>query len=187
MKPVARITLLLTVALSLLVAVPSAEAKAPRGFFGVIDFLPPNNLSQPARDDMYALMQNSGVESVRSLFYWANTETSKGVYNWTALDRAVGLSSSHGLTTLATVQGTPRWASTQPSRGDYATYPPKRLADYQDVHQGPDRPLRPQGHLLDGESHDPEAPHPRVADLERAVGQLLPERQELPRATTPRC
>ncbi len=131
MKPVARITLLLTVALSLLVAVPSAEAKAPRGFFGVIDFLPPNNLSQPARDDMYALMQNSGVESVRSLFYWANTETSKGVYNWTALDRAVGLSSSHGLTTLATVQGTPRWASAQPSRGDYATYPPKRLADYQ--------------------------------------------------------
>ena len=65
----------------------TSQAKAPRGFFGAIDFLPPNNLSQPQRDDMYALMHDSGVESVRSFFAWSNVETAKGTYNWTGLDR----------------------------------------------------------------------------------------------------
>ena len=72
---------------------------------------------------MYALMRDSGVESVRSLFLWANVETAKGVYNWTGTDRAVGLHPSHNLSVLATVQGTPRWASTQPDRGDYVDLP----------------------------------------------------------------
>ncbi len=114
-------------------AAPAAgHAKAPRGFFGAIDFLPPNNLSQPQRDDMYELMHDSGVESVRSLFAWTNVETAKGTYNWTGLDRQVGLSASHGLTILATIQATPRWASTRPDRGDYSIYPPRRLSDLQD-------------------------------------------------------
>jgi Beta-galactosidase len=124
---------LLICALAVLMAAPAVgHAKAPRGFFGAIDFLPPNNLSQPQRDDMYGLMQSSGVESVRSLFYWANVETVKGTYNWTGLDRTVGLSASHRLSILATIQGTPRWASTRPDRGDFGVYPPKNLKDLQD-------------------------------------------------------
>jgi hypothetical protein len=151
---------LLICALAVLLAAPAAShAKAPKGFFGVIDFLPPNNLSQTTRDDMYAQMRSSGVESVRSLFFWANIETSKGVYNWAATDRAVGLSASHNLSILATVQGTPRWASTRPDRGDYAAYPPRKLSDYQNfikaviarygpkgsfwaTYPGKDRPIR---------------------------------------------
>ena len=64
-----------------------------------------------------------------------------------------------------------------------ATTPPtrRRSCPTSRLHRGPDRPLRAQGHLLDGQPDDPEAPDPRVADLERALGQLLPERQELPR------
>ena len=127
-----RITLLIC-ALAVFMALPATgHAKAPRGFFGVIDFMPPNTLSEPARDDMYGLMQDSGVESVRALVSWANVETAKGVYNWTATDRAVGLYATHRLSVLATVQGTPRWASTRSDRGDYAIYPPRRLSDYQD-------------------------------------------------------
>jgi hypothetical protein len=123
---------LLICALAVLMAAPATgHAKAPKGFFGVIDFLPPNSLSQPTRDDMYGLMRSSGVESVRSLFYWAGVETEKGVYNWTATDRAVGLYATHNLSVLATVQGTPRWASTRSERGDFATYPPRNLSDYQ--------------------------------------------------------
>ena len=127
-----RVTLLIC-ALAVLMAMPATgHAKAPKGFFGVVDFMPPNTLSQQARDDMYGLMRSSGVESVRSLFPWSNIETAKGVYNWTATDRAVGLYASHNLSVLATVQGTPRWASSRPGRGDFSTYPPRRLSDYQD-------------------------------------------------------
>ena len=123
---------LLICALGVLLAAPASSfAKAPKGFFGVIDYLPPNNLSQPTRDDMYAQMRKAGVESVRELFFWANIETAKGTYNWTAADRQVGLAATHRLSILATVQGSPRWASSRPDRGDYVTYAPKRLADYQ--------------------------------------------------------
>jgi hypothetical protein len=124
---------LLICALGVLLAAPATgQAKAPKGFFGVVDFLPPNNLSQQTRDGMYERMQGAGVESVRTLVFWANIETAKGVYNWAGTDRQVGLAADHGLSILATVQGTPRWASPQPGRGDSFTYPPRRLADYQD-------------------------------------------------------
>jgi hypothetical protein len=123
---------LLICALGVLLAAPATgQAKAPKGFFGVIDFLPPNNIPQQARDDMYAQMRGAGVESVRELFFWANIETAPGTYNWTGADRQVGLAASHRLTILATVQGTPRWASTRGDRGDFATYPPKQLSRYQ--------------------------------------------------------
>jgi hypothetical protein len=125
------LTLLICALGVLLVAPATGQAKAPKGFFGVIDFLPPNNLAQQTRDDMYAQMQGAGVESIRELFFWANIETSKGTYNWTPVDRQVGLAASHRLTILATVQGSPRWASSGAGRGDYFTYPPNRLSDYQ--------------------------------------------------------
>ena len=136
---------------------------------------------------MYEQMRSSGVESVRSLFYWANVETAKGTYNWAGLDRTVGLSATHRLSILATIQGTPRWASTQPGRGDYATYPPKNLKDLQDFIGALIARYGPKGDVLDRQPHHPEAPDPRVADLERALGELLPERQELPERTTRRC
>jgi hypothetical protein len=124
---------LLICALGVLLAAPAAgQAKAPKGFFGVIDFLPPNNIPQQSRDNMYAQMRGAGVETIRSLFYWSNVETAKGTYNWTGLDRQVSLAASHRLSILATVQGTPRWASTRPGRGDHNVYPPRRLSDLQD-------------------------------------------------------
>jgi Beta-galactosidase/Glycosyl hydrolase catalytic core len=111
----------------------AAKRKVPYGTFGAIDFLPPNNLSQTTRDGMFALMARSGVESVRALFYWPSIEANQGRYNWTPFDREVGQAASHGLTVLATVQGSPRWASAGPSGGDYAQYPPKNLSDYQAI------------------------------------------------------
>ena len=45
---------------------------------------------------------------------WANIETSKGVFNWTALDNAVATAESKGVTDILMVlAGTPAWATDQ--------------------------------------------------------------------------
>ena len=46
---------------------------------------------------------------------WANINTAKGVYDWTALDNLASLTQSHGVDLLYTFGRTPAWASSNPT------------------------------------------------------------------------
>jgi len=122
---------LLVCALAVLLAAPATgQAKAPKGFFGAIDFVPRNNLSQANLDARYGQMKQAGVESLRTLFVWSSLEPSQGNYAFGGSDRQVGLAASAGLSVLPTVQFTPRWASPRPDRGDFGAYAPRKYSYY---------------------------------------------------------
>jgi uncharacterized protein (TIGR03437 family) len=113
----------LTVAASLLIiAVSSGFARGQTGPVPDTEFgmhinnhaLP--NSSQgsdpypPAEFTFHALrLHDAGVT-------WAEIETAQGVYDWTRLDDWVQLAQSKGFDLMLTVEDTPQWASSDPSR-----------------------------------------------------------------------
>jgi uncharacterized protein (TIGR03437 family) len=71
---------------------------------------------------------------------WAAIETARGVYDWTRLDDWVQLSQNNNYDLMLTVEDTPQWASSAPTRTDcqYAQYGdggcamPANIQDYVD-------------------------------------------------------
>jgi len=77
--------------------------KAPRGFFGIA---PQADLT--ATDAAY--MKAGGIESVRWPVSWAAVQpTASGGYDWSGLDRAVGVAARAGLSVLPAITGSPSW------------------------------------------------------------------------------
>lgn len=58
---------------------------------------------------------------VRIDFNWLDVETSKGVYDWSRMDAVVAAATARGLSVLAVIGYTPKWASTGDARGDGST------------------------------------------------------------------
>jgi hypothetical protein len=117
----------LALLLTAVIAAPQASAasrRVPFGFFGVVAnpelFL---NNSSSAIDGQMALMARSGVESMRTNFYWNAAEPEPGVYDWGPTDAIVRAASSHGLSLLPIVEFSPQWASSHPT-GPYIDYGP---------------------------------------------------------------
>lgn len=91
-------------------------------------------VDEPAalRPDQLGLMRSSGVETIRVVFNWDQTEPTAGAPNFAALDQTVSLASQAGLKILPIVLYTPQWASSTPSVGNYYLYAPSKTSYYTD-------------------------------------------------------
>jgi hypothetical protein len=117
---------------AVLVAAPAAEAaklpRAPRGFYGVMWDRSALKGSEEAQDAQWALMKSSRVQSVRTVFSWAQiAPTAAGPDDYGEPDRQVAAAARHGLRLLPVVLYTPQWARRYPSR---QSSPPESAGDY---------------------------------------------------------
>jgi hypothetical protein len=88
--------------------------RVPFGSFGVtLDTAVPDD-PHVDLDAQMAMMARSGVESVRTNFYWSAANPAPGVYDWTLTDQIVQAAANHGLQVLPVVEFTPQWASSSP-------------------------------------------------------------------------
>ena len=75
-------------------------------------------------------MRRAGVESVRLDVPWSLVEPERGVLRFDLLDPMVQASAQHRMDLLPMVWTTPRWASQQPDRRDFAIWSPANASDY---------------------------------------------------------
>src|SRR3712207_4771328 len=124
-----RFSILCVALLALLAVAPAAEAKrkVPRGFYAVMWDREATDAPDAEQESQWALMARSGVESVRTVFSWAQGQPEPGVTDYAYTDRLVGLAAAHNIELLPVVRTTPSWAALNPfARGS----PPKNVADY---------------------------------------------------------
>ena len=169
-----RLAIALTV-VAVLVAAPAAEAaklpRAPRGFYGVMWDRSALRGSEEEQDAQWAFMRSSRVQSVRTVFSWAQiAPTAAGPDDYTEPDRQVAAAARHGLRLLPVVLYTPQWARRYPSR---QSSPPESARRLRVVHGTARRALRAERQLLVRPPRAALPPDPRVADLERAALRLL--------------
>src|SRR4051794_3659173 len=100
--------------LFVLLAAATANAAAPRGFYGVIAADDPDS-SEIAR------MGAGKVGTLRTNFVWAAVEHTEGApYDWSHYDAIIGAAAQNGIRVLPTVYSSPSWAATQ------TNYPPDK-------------------------------------------------------------
>ena len=126
-----RLFAIAVIAATVLATASAAEAgtpRAPKGFFGVMWDRAATDGSPVDEDAQWALMRESGVESVRIVFSWAQAQPEAGVEpNFSAIDAKVEVAARHGIDLLPVVLYTPDWAATYPARHGS---PPKFASDY---------------------------------------------------------
>jgi len=93
------------------------QSPIPRTFFGLhINNLALPNASGGTLPYPPANFIFSGLRLHDAAVTWAALETSRGVYAWTRLDDYVQLAQQNGFDLMLTVDDTPEWASSAPSR-----------------------------------------------------------------------
>jgi hypothetical protein len=111
-------------------AAPAADAaprKVPRGFHGVMWDRAATRAPAVELEQQWALMAQSGVESVRTVFSWARAQPTQGVLpDLSATDELVGLAARHNIGLLPIVIDTPGWAAKRPGQGA----PPAHIGAY---------------------------------------------------------
>jgi hypothetical protein len=123
------VTVLCLLALPL-AAAPAAEAakrKVPRGFYGTVFDGPIRDAGAPVVTQEFGLMASSGVESVRTNFFWGDGQPARGVTTFAKSDLLVGQAAAHGVELLPVVTAAPRWARKYPGK---TGSPPRRVAEY---------------------------------------------------------
>jgi hypothetical protein len=122
--------ILLAAALALLTLAAPAQAakrKVPHGFFAVMYDRETTDASAATQDQQWALMARSGVESVRTVFSWAQAQPEPGVTDFSYTDLIVGMAARHGIDLVPVVRTSPAWAALNPyAHGS----PPKDPVDY---------------------------------------------------------
>jgi polysaccharide biosynthesis protein PslG len=126
------VTRAILVSLVLLLALaPAAEAakrRVPQGFFGAMYDRGVTTAPEGDQDEQNALMARAGVESVRSVFSWAQMQPDPGLPpNFDDTDALVARLTRHGMRVLPVVIGTPLWARLYP---DEPASPPRLDSDY---------------------------------------------------------
>jgi hypothetical protein len=131
MRSMTRALTAAALAAALLAAVaPAAHAaprKVPQGFHGVM--WDRAAVRAPAEDleQQWALMAQSGVESVRTVFSWARAQPTEGTTpDLTHTDELVALAARHNIKLLPIVLETPDWAAKRPVQGA----PPAHIGAY---------------------------------------------------------
>jgi hypothetical protein len=125
--------ILLAAALALLTLASPAQAarrKVPHGFFAVMYDRATTDASAATQEQQWALMASSGVESVRTVFSWAQAQPEPGVTDFSYTDQIVGMAARHGIDLVPVIRTSPGWAALNPyARGsapkdpvDYAAY-----------------------------------------------------------------
>jgi hypothetical protein len=106
----------------------AAERKVPRGFHGVMWDRAVARSSPEEQEAQWSLMARSGVETVRTVISWADTQPVGGRDpDLSRTDRLVGLAALHNIELLPIVLETPAWAARVPGQ---AGSPPAHLGDY---------------------------------------------------------
>ena len=128
MKPLIAVTAALA---ALLVAVPGASAQrsVPQGFFGVMYDHGIEKASDADQNEQWDLMASSGVETVRTVFNWADAQPGgRGTeFNFESTDGVVGRAALRNQDVLPIVFYAPPWARAYRRR---FTSPPKNRSDY---------------------------------------------------------
>jgi len=127
-KPLIAVTAALA---ALLVAVPGASAQrsVPQGFFGVMYDHGIEKASDADQNAQWDLMASSGVETVRTVFNWADAQPGgRGTeFNFESTDGVVGRAALRNQDVLPIVFYAPPWARAYRRR---FTSPPKNRSDY---------------------------------------------------------
>ncbi|MDA0182655.1 beta-galactosidase [Solirubrobacter phytolaccae] len=105
----------------------AAKRQVPRGWLGVVADGPLNDPAYAQGPAEWDKMATSGVEAVRTAFYWRSIEPTAGQYDFSVKDQLVLAAAKRGLGVLPVIQGTPDWAAR--TAGDPAS-PPRDLADF---------------------------------------------------------
>jgi hypothetical protein len=107
---------------------PPAQARAPDGFFGTMWDREVTSAPEPEQDAQWAWMAESGVETVRTVFWWSRAQFFAGQpFDFKETDPIVARAARHGIKLLPVVLSTPSWAAEIP--GEYGS-PPARVSDY---------------------------------------------------------
>lgn len=93
-------------ALLLLTVAGSADARAPRKFYGVVPQVPPSEAD-------FKRMERGHVGTLRYAIGWSTVvpTADPADVDWRELDYVVGHAARHGITVLPSVFGTPEWLS----------------------------------------------------------------------------
>jgi polysaccharide biosynthesis protein PslG len=116
---------------ALLVAVPgvAAQRTVPQGFFGVMYDNGIEKAPDHVQDPQWDLMASSGVETVRTVFNWAEAQPDGrgSPFEFERTDGVVRRAALRNLDVLPIVFYSPRWARAYRNR---FTSPPKSRSDY---------------------------------------------------------
>lgn len=91
----------------------TVDAQAPP-FYGTNSHLTWFNSDEKV-DQTVQLMDEAGVEIVRTVFDWASIEPEPGVYRWERFDRVVDRLQERGIDVLGILDGSAPWATSAPS------------------------------------------------------------------------
>ena len=130
MPPMQRPFILLAAVLALLAAAPSAHAAkrtVPRGFFSVMWDRAATEAPAADQEAQWALMAQSGVESVRTVFTWARIEPEPGVFDYSRTDQVVAQASRRRIALLPVLRTAPPWAMINPFAPES---PPRNVSDF---------------------------------------------------------
>jgi polysaccharide biosynthesis protein PslG len=124
------VRVLTAIALAMLLPAAAAQAaprKVPHGFHGVMWDRAATRAPAADLEQQWALMAQSGVESVRTVFSWARAQPTAGTPpDLTGTDQLVGLAARHNIRLLPIVIETPDWAAKRPVQGA----PPAHVGAY---------------------------------------------------------
>ena len=115
---------------ALLLAAPAASARAvPQGFFGVMYDNGIERSADHLQDSQWDLMASSGVETVRTVFDWADAQPGGrgSAFNFARTDGFVRRAALRNVDLLPVVFYAPRWARAYRNR---FTSPPRSRSDY---------------------------------------------------------
>ena len=124
------LVIVISAALALICAMPAqaAKRKVPHGFYGVMWNRAGTDADPATRDSQFALMAKSGVESVRTVFSWAQAQPTAGQPpSFSYTDSVVALAAAHRVSLLPVVIYTPFWARDHP---ESASSGPRLPSDY---------------------------------------------------------
>lgn len=97
--------------LALVLPASAAARSVPRGFYGAVYDGAVTKASPAVQDAQFARMAKAGVESVRTVFSWADAQPVQGgATDFSATDEAVALAARHGMSLLPVVIYAPPWA-----------------------------------------------------------------------------
>ena len=122
-----RQVLILVAAAAVGLAAP-AQARVPDRFFGAMWDREATNAPDSEQDAQWELMASSGVETVRTVFWWSRAQTDAGQpFDFEETDAMVARAARNDIKLLPIVMSTPGWAARLPV---VFGSPPKRVSDY---------------------------------------------------------
>jgi hypothetical protein len=105
-----RIVLTLTVLAVLLIPPAAAQARVPKGFFGIDQG---GFVTRPDYGDMAA----AKVRTFRLAINWKRIEPTRGNLNWSSVDNTLEALAENGITPAVFVFGAPEWATGSKNQG----------------------------------------------------------------------